>query len=232
MAVEIVAELATAHGGDVDLACDMVAAAADAGAHTVKIQSYTLAHLNRQDPQYAWLSQARLDPSATQRIIDACATHGVRFLSTPFDFESLVELRHMGQERFKVPSSLPIWIYEWDAYTQVKSWAWGQQRADWRGGTDTTHLTTIPLYPAPVEALASVPLLDGYSDHTPGTAACKHMLSKGACIIEAHFCLPGKSRVMPWDKTPQQLREIRDWADQVETMTTGIAQQFRERWNQ
>lgn len=232
MAIELIAELATAHGGDVDLACDMVRAAADAGAHTVKIQSYTLAHLNPKDPQYAWLSQSVLDEKAHERIIQACRDAKVGFLSTAFDRDALKMLaKQFNIGRFKCASSQPIWTFATDYVEVVKSWAWGHRGATPSGTMAVTHLTAIPLYPTPIEAVAAAPLLDGWSDHTIGTAACKHMISKGATMIEAHFCLPGESRQMAWDKTPEQLRDIRDWSDMVETMQTGVTQRFREMWS-
>lgn len=232
MSVELIAELATAHGGDVDLACDMVKAAADAGAHTVKIQSYTLQHLNKKDPQHAWLAQSVLDEKAHERIIKACAAAKVGFLSTPFDRESFEMLRHRFQQyRMKVASTQRLWgVGVGRPVVLLKSWPWGQ-RPDHSEAQRWDALTAIPLYPTPIECVNVAPLLDGWSDHTVGTAVCKHMISKGAKIIEAHFCLPNRSRVMAFDKTPEQLREIRDWADTVETLNTGVSQTFRERWN-
>lgn len=236
--IELIAELATAHGGDVALAEDMVAAAVDAGAHTVKIQSYTLAHLNPKDPQFDWLKQAHLDAVAHERIVRACKKAGVRFLSTPFDRESLMMLLALQNGgRIKIASTQAVWTGL--AATYIKSWPWGLRPLNYKYPQHCSdeekrivfHLTAIPLYPTPMEAVASAPLLDGWSDHTEGTAVCKHMISQGAKVIEAHFCLPGRSRQKPWDKTPEQFREIRDWVDTVETLTTGISQTFRERWS-
>lgn len=229
MSVELIAELATSHGGDVDLACDMVQAAADSGAHTVKIQSYTLAKLNPADPQADWLRQAHLDAKAHERVMKACQRAKVQFLSTAFDREALLFLLRLKLERIKVASTQPVWNVSGNTPVMfLKSWAWGLSER----GYDkvVADLTCIPLYPTPMEAVKVAPLLNGWSDHTIGVSVCQHMISKGARIIEAHFCLPGRSRQMSWDKTPQQFREIRDWADQVETMTTGVSQQFRERW--
>lgn len=232
MSIEIVAELATGHGGDVALAEDMVAAAADAGAHTVKIQSYTLARLNPRDPQVVWLKESHLDHAAHKRIIKACERHKVGFLSTPFDADALDMLLGLSISRLKMASSeAGGWWWRGHGCRWIVSWPWGRRVEAFGLSTVDAHLTAIPLYPTPLECLANVTLLDGYSDHTPGTAACKHMLSRGARIIEAHFCLPGKSRQMPWDKTPVQLREIRDWADTCEVMSTGVSTVFRDRWS-
>lgn len=228
--MELICELATSHGGDVALACDMVQAAADHGAHTVKIQSYTLARLNPTDPQYDWLVKAHLDERGHVAVMQACEKAKVQFLSTPFDRDSLLMLMGLKQGRIKIASSQPVWnVSIQAAVCFLKSWPWGKRER--REERVVADLTAIPLYPTPLEAVVVAPLLDGWSDHTIGTAACKHMISKGARIIEAHFCLPGRSRQMAWDKTPAQLREIRDWMDQVATMTTGVSQQFRERWS-
>ena len=231
MSVELIAELSTSHGGDVELACEMVRAAADSGAHTVKIQSYTLAALNPKDPQADWLRQAHLDEAAHVRIMEQCEQSRVRFLSTPFDVVSLRMLIRLGLQRIKVPSSLPIWpaLLDEAGMSQVKSWPWGVKGAD-PARIVVADLTAIPLYPTPLEAVRRAPLLDGWSDHTIGTAACQYMIASGATIIEKHFSLPGKGRNCAWDATSVQFREIRDWADAVETMTTGVSQIFRERW--
>jgi sialic acid synthase SpsE len=212
----------------------MIYHAADAGAHTVKFQHYTLARLNKADPQREWLEQSHLDERATERLMKTCQRAGVQFLSTPFDYDAYKMLTENGCVRFKAASTGYIFS---ERGTWIKSWPWGRMdtRRDLnkRGGQfDGTEadLTTIPLYPAPLEAISAVPLLDGWSDHTVGIAACQHMLSKGARIIEAHFCLPGKSRQMSWDKDPKMFQEIRDWSDSVQTMSTGIATHFRERW--
>lgn len=230
MSIELIAELSTNHGGDVDLACDMVSAAADSGAHTVKIQSYTLSKLNPLDPQADWLRQAHLDQAAHERIMKACAAARVQFLSTAFDRDALLMLLELGQYRIKVASNQPVWNTEADALVYFyKSWAWGRKPGSWLGHVEK-HLTAIPLYPTPIEAVIAAPLLDGWSDHMIGTDVCKHMISKGASVIEAHFCLPDRGRRCAWDKTPAKFREMRNWADAVETMTTGVSQTFRDRW--
>ena len=228
MRAELIAELATNHGGDVDLACDMVRAAADAGADTVKIQSYTLAKLNPKDPQVDWLKQAHLDEAAHERVMKACQQAKVQFLSSSFDHKALLLLRRLGQARIKIASSAPVPLGV-GYVTFLKSWPWGSKGAMSYPHV-SAHLTAIPLYPTPLEAVLVAKRLDGWSDHVVGIDACCYMVAKGARVIEKHFSLPGKGRNCPWDADPGQFRALRDWSEQVETMTTGVSQTFRERW--
>lgn len=245
MRAQLIAELATSHGGDVDLAAEMIRAAADAGADYAKIQTYDLAKLNPSDPQRDWLVKAHLDKAAHERLMAVCQQVGVQFLSTPFDAGSLALLRELGLKTFKIASSESgnDW---WEIKTSERwlvSYPWGVvpehkrlSTLTFRGfrvpfdDTQTTKLTAIPLYPTPLEAVGRATLLDGWSCHAEGIAACQWAIAQGAQMIEAHLCLPGKSRVMAFDKTPEQFQQIRRFAEDVETMRSGVAEKFRTRW--
>ena len=149
---ELIAELATAHGGNVALAEDMIAAAADSGAHTVKFQHFTLSKLNPADPQREWLEQSHLDEKATERLMRACQREGVQFLSTPFDFEALKMLGRLGVTRCKMASSeaaSPWW--QGTGYTYVVSYPWRHVIPTGNANVEA-RLIAIPLYPTPLEA--------------------------------------------------------------------------------
>jgi N,N'-diacetyllegionaminate synthase len=228
----IVAELATAHGGDIELAADMIRAAADAGADLVKLQSYSLARLNPADAQREWLIQSHLDESAHVRLLEVGQQCGVEIFSTPFDADSLAMLRRLGLTRFKVASSESgnDWWLPAKGETWIVSWPWGGGRRDVTriNGYD---LTAIPLYPTPLEAVGRATLLDGWSDHTVGLSACYWALAQGIQMLEVHLALAGRSRVMPFDKSPAEIRALRQFAEDVCTMKTGVSQRFRDRWS-
>lgn len=232
MRCEIVCELATNHGGSLSLAQDMVRAAADSGADWVKIQSYTLKRLNPRDPQADWLRQAHLDKAAHAGLIKTCADCGVKFLSTPFDFDALTMLCDLGVHTIKVASSESerFWWRARDVEAFV-SWPWGRKGrvGDTRVAV-AANLTAIPLYPTPLEAVSAVTLLDGWSDHVVGLSACKWAIANGAKIVEKHFSLHGRGRNSDWDMLPAGVRALRDFADDAESMRSGVAQRFRERW--
>jgi N,N'-diacetyllegionaminate synthase len=236
---EIIAELATAHGGDIGIACEMIHAAAEAGADTVKVQSYSLDRLNPSDPQAEWLRKAHLDQAAHRTLIECAKAAKVQFLSTPFDRDALKMLQALGLYRFKIASSEAERAWWRQGGEFLVSWPWGRKghvthpyalpdpQNFW---VIEQHITAIPLYPTPLECVSQAELLDGWSDHTVGTAACLYALARGAKVIEVHFTIPG-ARQMAWDKGTAQLMEIRRFAESVATMQTGVSEQFRTRWS-
>lgn len=228
---ELIAELASGHGGDMQIARDMIAAAADAGAHTIKVQTYTVARLNPHDPQAAWLTLTALSEFQHEQLIAACEARGVGFLSTPFDPDALALLRKLGCRRFKIASSEALrgWYDPQPGESWIISWPWGRTAANHRQ-IKATNLTAIPLYPTPLECVSQVPLLDGWSDHAEGLDACLYQMARGAKVIEAHLTIPGRSREKPWDKTPTDFQRLRRFAEAIETMQTGISETFRNRW--
>lgn len=233
----IIAECATAHGGDVRLAQDMIRQAAEAGAHLVKFQSYSKASINPSDPQAAWLIQAHLDRDAHVALMETCRWAGVQFLSTPFDRESLQMLRDLGQTTFKIASteSGNDW---WDPRAGeqwIISWPWGRGRGIGAKNMHVlAHLTAIPLYPTPLEAVGRAELIGrpergGWSDHCEGIKACQWALAQGIDVLEVHFTIPG-ARVKVWDKSAADVRLLRDFADAMTTIRSGVGQVFRDRW--
>lgn len=227
----LIAECATAHGGQIDVARDMIAAAADAGAQYVKFQAYTLARLNPNDPQADWLKAAALSEYHFAQLMAMCEVRGTGFLVTPFDEDALAMLRGLGVTRFKIASSEAErgWYDPQPGESWFISWPWGRTPGN-RRQLRATNLTAIPLYPTPLECVAQAPLLDGWSDHTVGLDACLYQMARGARVIEAHLTIPGRSRQMVWDKTPEQFQQLARFAESVTTMQTGVCETFRTRW--
>ena len=243
MRTRLIAELATAHGGDVRLAQDMVRAAAEAGADVVKIQSYAKASINPSDPQAAWLMQSHLSRAAHETLMETCRWANVDFLSTPFDAESLRMLRELGQTSFKMASteSGNSWWESQPGERWFVSYPWGavppsRPSRHTCQGVPVPHddracvrLTAIPLYPTPLEAVGRATLLDGWSDHGDGISACLWAIAQGVKVVEVHVTIPG-ARSKPWDKSMEQLRHLREFSEACATMTSGIGQTFRDRW--
>ncbi|MEQ8443916.1 MAG: N-acetylneuraminate synthase [Alphaproteobacteria bacterium] len=105
----IIAEAGVNHNGSLDMAVDLVDAAASCGADMVKFQTFSAKALvtasaprapyqetNTGDAgsQLEMLERLELDHAAHQALLRRCAEKGIRFLSTPFDPGSLSFLAH------------------------------------------------------------------------------------------------------------------------------------------
>lgn len=118
--VLFIAEAGVNHNGSVDMALQLVDAAAAAGADVVKFQTFRAASLaSRHAPKAGYQARAtgaeqsqlemlqglELDDAAHERLVDRCAERGIEFLSTPFDAASFVLLtQRLRLGRLKIGS--------------------------------------------------------------------------------------------------------------------------------
>jgi N-acetylneuraminate synthase/N,N'-diacetyllegionaminate synthase len=117
--VLVIAEAGVNHNGDVDLACRLVDAAADAGADAVKFQTFkadrvagpaaakAAYQLETTDPgetQLEMLRRLELGREQLEEVRARCVAGRILFLSTPFDEESVDLLDELGVPAFKIPS--------------------------------------------------------------------------------------------------------------------------------
>lgn len=115
----IIAEAGVNHNGDLDLARQLIDAAAMAGADLVKFQTF---NANRQvtrgakkadyqnkttdskESQHEMLRRLELSPEMHEELVAHCAKSNIGFFSTGFDNESIDLLLSLGQDHFKIPS--------------------------------------------------------------------------------------------------------------------------------
>lgn len=120
MSVFVIAEAGVNHNGSLSTALDLVDVAAAAGADAVKFQTfrakamitesapkadYQVASTGDGQSQRDMIEALELSPDAHVALAEHCASRGIRFLSTPFDAESLHLLAHsLGMTTIKIPS--------------------------------------------------------------------------------------------------------------------------------
>lgn len=119
MSTLVIAEAGVNHNGDLELAKQLIDAAAEAGADWVKFQTFSAdrlvtteakkAHYQAEstaadESQHAMLRGLELTRAMHETLIAHCKLRGIRFFSTAFDTESLDLLVDLGLESFKVPS--------------------------------------------------------------------------------------------------------------------------------
>ena len=104
MRTRIIGELASNHGGDLELAKDLIAACADYGADAVKVQAYQTKYLASADPQHAWLRAAELSEANLAHLHDFARGHKLDFLVSVFDVERARFVKSLGCRDVKIGS--------------------------------------------------------------------------------------------------------------------------------
>ena len=118
--VFVIAEAGVNHNGSVDMAADLVRAAAASGADAVKFQTFRAENIvtrsaqkagyqqrttGSNESQFSMLEKLELSQHAHHRLVEHCEEEGIQFLSTAFDLESLYFLTNsLRLPLLKIPS--------------------------------------------------------------------------------------------------------------------------------
>ena len=115
----IIAEAGVNHNGHLDLALELVAAAAAAGADRVKFQTFSAERLVTENArkadyqaealgegggQFTMLKALEMSPEMHDAVIAQCAERKIGFATTAFDEDAVDYVAGLGVEWFKVPS--------------------------------------------------------------------------------------------------------------------------------
>jgi len=115
----VIAEAGVNHNGDIDLALELVKAAAKAGADVVKFQTfkafkiatnkadkanYQKATTGATETQLSMLRKLEITADQHVQLIHYCNDSGIKFLSTAFDHESIDLLESLRLGLWKIPS--------------------------------------------------------------------------------------------------------------------------------
>ena len=119
MSVFIIAEAGVNHNGSLELAKKLVDAAKDAGADSVKFQTFISENLvtknaykaeyqekaaKVQESQFEMLKKLELSFDDFIELNDYCMSKNIEFMSTAFDLETIKFLSNLEMPRWKVPS--------------------------------------------------------------------------------------------------------------------------------
>lgn len=225
----IIAEAGVNHNGSLEIAKEMINTAVEAGADAVKFQTFRAEQFVSKyaqkaeyqnkatgvdESQLEMIKKLELDATAHRILIAYCKKKNIRFISSPFDFESIDLLNELGLEIFKIPSgeitNLPylrkIGILKKKLIISTGMADLGEVGAALdvltRAGTklkDVTVLHCNTEYPTPVEDVNLKAMLTikssfpevhvGYSDHTLSIEIPIAAVAMGASVIEKHFTL-------------------------------------------
>ncbi len=227
----IIAEAGVNHNGSLELAKKMIDAAVGASADAVKFQTFKAEKVvsryapkaeyqkktttaEADESQLEMIKKLELDAAAHQTLIDYCKKKNIRFLSTPFDLESIDLLNELGLDIFKIPSgeitNMPYLRKigslkkEIILSTGMANLGEIEDALDVLTGAgtklkDITILHCNTEYPTPMQdvnlkAMQTIKyafpgIHVGYSDHTEGIEVSIAAVAMGAAIIEKHFTL-------------------------------------------
>lgn len=223
--VLIIAEAGVNHNGDINLAKQLVDKAKAAGADIIKFQTFNLDsivskfaemadyqknNIGKIETQKEMLKKINLSYEAFSELYNYCKQGGIRFLSTPFDIESIHFLNNKVPF-WKIPSGeVTNYTYLVEVAKTGKPVIMSTGMCELQeideaievlknnGTTDITLLHCNTQYPTPykdVNLRAMETLRDrykvkiGYSDHTNGIEVPIAAVALGAEVIEKHFTL-------------------------------------------
>ena len=224
----VIAEAGVNHNGSIDLAKKLIDAAAASGADAVKFQTFKAENLattyakkanyqksltSQKESQFDMLKKLELSKEMHLELINYCNIKKIKFLSSPFDHESIELLKDLGLDIFKIPSgeitNLP-YLRHIGKLNKKIILSTGMSNMDEvkialgvliSSGTKKNNITVLHAnteYPTPMEDVnlnAMVTIgkeLDvnfGYSDHTLGIEVDIAAVAMGAKCIEKHFTL-------------------------------------------
>ncbi len=228
MSVFIIAEAGVNHNGSINLAKKMIDIASYAGADAIKFQTFKTINIatknldkadyqknknNKNENQFDMLKKLELSKEDHNKLIKYCKLKKIKFLSSPFDIESLDLLKDLGLEIFKVPSgeitNLPflkhlgnlnkkIILSTGMSYMNEVKTAFKTLIQSGTLKKNITILHSNTQYPTPMKDVnlnAMVRIGEelgvkyGYSDHTLGIEVDVAAVAMGASCVEKHFTL-------------------------------------------
>lgn len=222
----IIAEAGVNHNGDLEVAKKLALCAKEAGADIVKFQTakldslvskyadmaeYQKNNINADMSQKEMLRKLLLSFEEFEQLKEYCEEINIKFLSTPFDIESIEFLDDLGCEFWKIPSGeitnypylvkialthKPIILSTGMATIDEVRECYNLLKENGAGEITLLHCTTQ--YPTEYEDvnLAAMMTLGkefgcsvGYSDHTKGIEVPVAAVAMDASVIEKHFTL-------------------------------------------
>ena len=168
-------------------------------------------------------------------IADYCNQVRIEFMASAFDRERLTWLEEIGVKRHKIPNryksssilnamketgkQIIISTYPEDPFVESELWCGTCLAAH-----NYKFLYCVSDYPTKLKDLhfSKIEFIDrdydGFSDHTVGLEASMIAMSRGAQIIEKHFCLKrdNSNPDMICSIEPHELRRLVEFARKVE----------------
>ena len=253
MSILIIAEAGVNHNGSLERAKEMALAAKKAGADIVKYQTavpeqvvsrfaekadYQKQQTGSEESQLEMIKKIHFGFEEHRQLKEYCDEIGIRYLSTPFDLDSIDFLATLDMPVWKIPSgeitNLP-YLEKVAALKKPLILSTGMSMLseiedalavlEENECEDVTLLHCNTEYPTPMEDVNLLAMREleeqfalpvGFSDHTLGIEADIAAAALGACVIEKHFTLdktlegPDHQASLEPDELEAMVRAIRN----------------------
>lgn len=197
---EFIAEIGINHGGDFQLALDMVVAAKQSGANVAKFQMYDPIKILGRDSIY--LEEALKSQFSKEEHIELksyCDKIGIEYMCSVFDPADIPFFEGIGMKRYKIASRSVKDVPLLEAIKATRKpvvasngldWGLMQLKSIFQPGADLTVLECIAKYPSSLEDMR-FPSWDrfkekGLSSHCPSIVPSLTAIMHGAKIVEHH----------------------------------------------
>lgn len=197
-----VAEVGSAHKGNLSLAHEYIRAYSQAGASVIKFQ-------------YGWTRKAQramglkynpvryIDDWAMQ-LNEWCFQYGVYIMASIWSEEGLEAAEQSNLDFYKI--GYQMWKRNPDFARKVE-----RLHNVIISGRDTYVVSEYPTYPGRLHMPERFDKVMGYSDHSHGIGACLLAVARGATYIEKHVALDKTDLVTkdtPFSATPDEFAEM------------------------
>ena len=256
----IVAEAGVNHNGKINLAKKLIKEAALSGANYVKFQTYITKYLvteyakktnyqkkntKNNQTQFNMLKKYQLSYSDHISLINCCEKNKIKFLSSPFDKESIDLLIDLKLDTLKIPSgeitNLP-YLKHIGKFSKSLILSTGMSTLDEvknavkilnKAGTPLNKITVLHCttsYPTNMEDVNLNAMLTlkkktglkvGYSDHTLGAEVSIAAVTLGAKIIEKHLTVSRKMKG-PDHKASLEPKDFKFMVDKIRNIEKAL----------
>jgi N,N'-diacetyllegionaminate synthase len=259
----IIAEAGVNHNGSLEIAKKLIDTAKECGADIVKFQTaklsslvsksapmaeYQKKNIGKEESQKDMLSKLLLPFDDYKILADYCKSVGIKFLSTPFDVES-IEFLNPLLDIWKIPSGeitnypylvkiaktgKDIILSTGMCTMQEVEDAVKVLKDNDAGKITILHCTTN--YPTPMEDVNLKAMLTlkerfgcdvGYSDHTRGIEVPIAAAALGATVLEKHFTLD-RNMEGPDHKASLEPDELREMVRAVRNIEMALGTGIKE----
>jgi len=256
----IIAEIGINHNGDMKIAKKMIDEAKEAGVNAVKFQTFKAENLvskfaekaeyqkqttDKNESQLDMIKKLQLSENDHLELFSYCNKKNIKFLSSPFDLESIDFLNDLEMDIFKIPSgeiTNLLYLRRIGILNKKIIMSTGMANLEEvkeainilvnegtnRKNISLLHCTTE--YPVPFDEVNLKAMLTlkekfglkvGYSDHTEGIEVAIAAASLGAEIIEKHFTLD-KTMKGPDHRASLEPKELKEMVRSIRNVELAL----------